>query len=235
MKLKLLFKSSSIIDNNVLIDFFELDQLQLLFSVFGKVGIPKQIFDSEVPLEVKEKLSNFSYELCNMTTTNAFSTYANLDKNSKYKKLSFFDKVAISIAKEYDYYCSSNDGPIRKACEDLSIKYTGTLGILYCSFENNLISKEELRLLIMALNSSTTTCYIRSDVLTNFLEQLDVFTQNEISNMLSVWKNYRVLERVYIRNNEKDWKHTTNMLSVPQEDILLLLKLFYHILIDKTS
>jgi len=45
MDLTQYYKASAIIDNNVLVDLFELERLNLIFEVFGRVGIPRVIFE----------------------------------------------------------------------------------------------------------------------------------------------------------------------------------------------
>lgn len=44
---------SVVVDNNVIIDLFELKQIPLLFEICEFVIIPKIIYDNEIPSEVK--------------------------------------------------------------------------------------------------------------------------------------------------------------------------------------
>lgn len=73
--LKQYYKASVIVDNNVLIDFYELDRLGLLFDVFSKVGIPKLIHDKEIEENVIDILDKYQYELYNMETETAYNAY----------------------------------------------------------------------------------------------------------------------------------------------------------------
>ncbi len=92
--------------------------------------------------------------------------------DTEYKKLSRFDKFAISIAKENMYYCGSNDIPVRKACEKLGIKYTGILGVLGRAYFKNKISDEKLKQLLKKLLSDETSCYIKEELIIEFKQEI---------------------------------------------------------------
>ena len=169
-KLKSLYKTSAIIDNNILIDFFEIGQLDLLFKIFDNIGIPQIIYHREVDDIIKEALNQYSFDINIMSTLDALETYGTLTSTQKFKRLSDCDKVAVSIAKEFDCYCSSNDGLIRKACKSLEIDYVGSLGVIGCAFENDVINHEDFILMVGKLLSDETSCYIRKAVVTEFFE-----------------------------------------------------------------
>lgn len=172
--LKQYYKASVIVDNNVLIDFYELDKLELLFDVFSKVGIPKLIYDNEIEENVIEILDRYKYELYNMETEAAYNAYAVLTTNRSFRRLSECDKLAVSIAKQFDYYCTSNDGLVRKACKELDVKYIGTLGVIGCAFAVNLIEKDEFIKIIGLLLSDSTSCHIKPEIVTSFLKRFDI-------------------------------------------------------------
>ncbi|MBI9013188.1 MAG: hypothetical protein JEZ08_13225 [Clostridiales bacterium] len=174
---KNLFKTSAIIDNNILIDFFEIGQLDLLFEVFDHVGIPKIIYDREIDEIIKEALKHYRFDINIMTTVEALETYAKLTSEQKFKRLSDCDKIAVSISKEFNCYCSSNDGPIRKACQILSIDNVGSLGIIGCAFENDLINQQDFILLVGKLLSDETSCYIRKNIVSDFLANYQLSIQ----------------------------------------------------------
>lgn len=180
MSLKSLFNASAIIDNNILIDLFELDSIELLFKVFGTVGILKSIIDEELDDRIKEQLDEFEYDVCVMDTAEAYQVYYDLTNNPRYKRLSKFDKHLISVAKSYDYYAGSNDGLIRKTCEDYSIKHVGTLGVIGCAFILGAIDRVRFISIISLLSSDITTCYIKSETINEFLNHVDIIiNENE--------------------------------------------------------
>jgi predicted nucleic acid-binding protein len=177
--LKQYYKASVIVDNNVLIDFCELDRLGLLFDVFSKVGIPKLIHDKEIEENVIDILGKYHYELYNMETETAYDAYAVLTTNKRFRRLSECDKLAVSIAKQFDYYCTSNDGLVREACKELNVKYIGTLGVIGCAFAVNLIEKEEFLKIIGLLLSDSTSCHLKLEIVNSFLEKFDIVSKKE--------------------------------------------------------
>ncbi len=176
--MKQYYKASVIVDNNVLIDFYELDKIEMLFKVFSKVGIPKLIHDREIEENIIEILDKYQYELYNMETEEAYDAYAVLTKNKRFRRLSECDKLVVSISKQFDYYCTSNDGLVRKACEELNVKYIGTLGVIGCAFAVNLIDKEEFLKIIGLLLSDGTSCHLKPHIVKSFLEKFDVVEDN---------------------------------------------------------
>jgi predicted nucleic acid-binding protein len=165
---------SVVVDNNVIIDLFELKQIPLLFEICEFVIIPKIIYDNEIPPEVKIVWEGLPFQLENITTTIGLKTYGVLVNSPEYKRLSTYDKIAISIAKETHYDCNSNDKPVRNACEKLGVKYTGVLGVLGRAYRRNSISKTELSFLLSQLESDETSCYISLRVIEQFRQ--DIFS-----------------------------------------------------------
>ena len=167
---------SVVIDNNVLCDLYELGCLNNLFEVFDKIIIPQVIYDKELLYDIEKKLESYKdkFSLGIINTQEGLNTYGLLVNNPKYSGLSFCDKHAISIAKERHVYLSSNDGVIRKACQELGIKYTGVLGILGRIYYKNKISKSLLIKKIYLLKSNQTTCYISSQVIKEFKKEIGI-------------------------------------------------------------
>lgn len=54
---------SVVVDNNVLVDLYELNLIYLLFEIFKSVIIPRHIFEKEVSKEVKESLNGYNFKL----------------------------------------------------------------------------------------------------------------------------------------------------------------------------
>ena len=95
-----------------------------------------------------------------------------LVNENEFKKLSRYDRFAISIAKENLYYCNSNDKPVRHACDKLNVKYTGVLGVFGRSFIKDHITKGKLETLIDLLISDQTSCYIDLKVIEAFKTEI---------------------------------------------------------------
>lgn len=163
---------SVVVDNNVLVDLFEIDSLNLLFEVFDQVIIPRIIYDAELPSEVQNALNQFDFQLGVIETTIGLETYGVLSNNVEFRKLSKYDRFAISIAKENCYYCNSNDKPVRIACEKLNVKYTGVLGVIGRAHIRNKITFEQFDALIKLLTSDETSCYIDLKVIGQFRDEI---------------------------------------------------------------
>ncbi len=159
---------SAVVDNNILIDLDQLGFLGLLFLVFSQVVIPKEIYGKEVSLDIKEKLQGYSYKISNIMTAQGLDTYAFLVSEKAYRRLSTQDRFAISIAQEIGYYCNSNDQLVRKACEQLAVKFTGILGVLGRAFCMDYLTLDQLNSLLDDLVSERTSCYIKPEVVKQF-------------------------------------------------------------------
>ena len=163
---------SVVVDNNVLVDLFELGCLNLLFKSFNVVMIPQILYANEVQSNLKEELQNYSFTLANITSELGYTTYQTLVLEREYQRLSRYDKFAISIAKENLYYCNSNDLPVRKACDRLGVKYTGVLGVLGRAYIREFITKETLKAFLIKLLSNETSCFIKEEVIKSFEEEI---------------------------------------------------------------
>ena len=148
MDWNLLYNATIVVDNNVLQDFAELGRMDLLFRVFNSVGIPKTIYNNEIEDFVKEILSEYDYVSCTMNSDVSYDIFSRLTNKPSYRRLTSYDKQLIAIAGQNECYAGSNDGAVRKACEEFGIRYTGTLGVIGCTFQKGFIAKSELMRLI---------------------------------------------------------------------------------------
>ena len=163
---------SVVVDNNILVDLYELESLHLLFEIFHTVMIPRILYDNEVQQVVKNELKSFSFKLGAISTEIGYQTYQTLLSNEQFRRLSRYDKFAISIAKENMCYCNSNDLPVRKACEQLDVLCTGILGVLGRAYKMEKITKTNLQNLLDKLISDETSCYIKSELIKEFKEEV---------------------------------------------------------------
>ena len=163
---------SVVVDNNILVDLFELNQLDLLFQVFDQVYIPQIIYMREVPQPIKNDLTRFPFTMGILSTEVGQDTYAALLNDPVFKRLSMMDRMAIAIAKENLFYCNSNDLLVRKACEKYSVHIIGILGIVGRAYIQKLIDKDTLLFLLDELTSDHTTCYIDIKYIVAFKEDI---------------------------------------------------------------
>lgn len=160
---------SVVVDNNILIDLFELNRLDMLFETFETVVIPRIIYDDEIMNNVKSRLVDHNFILADIETETGMMLYGQLSQNVKYKNLSRQDKFAISLSKEYEYYCNSNDGLVRKACEEYNVNCLGILGIFEVAYSKKITDLGEITELCDKLLSDDTSCYISKKIVTKFL------------------------------------------------------------------
>ena len=79
---------SVVVDNNILIDLFELNRLDILFDIFETVVIPRIIYEDEILDNVKSRLDNHNFILADIKTETGMMLYGQLSQNNKYKNLS---------------------------------------------------------------------------------------------------------------------------------------------------
>lgn len=161
-----------VIDNNVIQDFFELDRIDLIFSAFKSVYIPKTVFDAEISDNVKSKLKDFAFTTINITTELGYETLSMLNTDRKYRRLSECDRNVIASAKEIGSFCGSNDSPVRKACMDFDVRFIGSLGVLKLNYIKGILSIDEIETITSLLLSEETSCYITEEVIIGFLSDL---------------------------------------------------------------
>ncbi len=163
---------SIVVDNNVLVDLFELGCIRLMFDIFDKVIILTAIYDNEVSQPLKNHLASFNYKKGEIKGAIGLNVYHVLYNDTKFRKLSQYDRFAIAIAAENTYFCNSNDKLVRTACETLGIKYSGVLGILRRAYVKEKITANELRNYFRLLASDETSCFIDINIITDFEKEI---------------------------------------------------------------
>lgn len=171
-------KLSAVIDNNILVDLFELGEIPLLFQIFDKVIIPFNVLNHEVAADVKALLTKHPYIVGHIYTEEGLTTYQRLTTETEFRNLSDHDRLTIAIAKEVDYYCGSNDKPVRKACDKLNVKCTGILGVLGRAYFQNVITEAELDKHLLFLASAESTCFIKDEIIEEFINEISVLRIN---------------------------------------------------------
>jgi predicted nucleic acid-binding protein len=62
----------------------------------------------------------------------------------RYRKLSPYDAELPPLGLERGAICASNDKWVRKVCQELCVTAVGSIGILCCAYENQVITIEEM-------------------------------------------------------------------------------------------
>jgi predicted nucleic acid-binding protein len=162
-KIRSLIGKVGVLDNNILNDFTELQCISLLNKVFVKVYIPQSILDREAILETIQ--SNIEWLEYQPTALEHMESYVFLSKILTEKPaLTEYDAECIAIAKEKMIYCTSNEKRVMGICEEYDIECTGTIGILCCAYEHEIISREEFEHLLKKLFSSECSAYLGKKV-----------------------------------------------------------------------
>jgi len=156
-----------IIDNNMLIDFKEINSkfnknlFPILKSIFSQLLIP-DIYYFELETETAKIVLLNKIEKATLKTEKGFGLLKKLLEN-KIKGssgLTEYDKYLVSLSKEYNALCGTNDGAIRKICDRLKIETIGTIGILACCYENNSLGEKEFESYLKFLFSSQSSCFL---------------------------------------------------------------------------
>jgi len=161
---------SAVVDNNILMDLWELDRLDLLFNTFENIVIPEIIYTYELLDEIKTEIIKFDHFLVSIDSVTGYEMYMKLTENKKYKNLSKSDKIAVSCAKQEAVFCTSNDALVRKACDEYEIECLGILGVLKRAYEIQIINNSELKSLCG--NLLDTSCFITKKVIESFLSDV---------------------------------------------------------------
>jgi len=168
-----------VVDNNVLIDLLELsaaldyNYISILNQLFSKAIIPTPILEDEY---IYDNLSCLNYIEGTLKTNLGFNSYielANSDDSSA-KRLSEYDRLVISVARERDLLAVSNDKPVREICKKYKIRVTGTLGIIISAYENQIIEFKQMEKSFKFLFSDKSSCYLSPSLKTEIYSHYNI-------------------------------------------------------------
>ena len=54
-------RESAVVDNNILVDLYELRRLGILFASFDVISIPRLIYDEELPEVIKAEIKAYQF------------------------------------------------------------------------------------------------------------------------------------------------------------------------------
>ncbi|MCP3763632.1 hypothetical protein NLX67_14730 [Domibacillus sp. A3M-37] len=158
-KIKSFMGKVGVLDNNILNDFTELQCISLLNKVFVKVFIPQSILDREAILEtIQSNMEWLEYQPTALEQPESYEFLLTILE--KKPALSSYDAECIAIAREKMIYCTSNEKRVLSICEEYDVDCTGTIGILCCAYEHEILSLNEFEQLIKKLFSPECTAYL---------------------------------------------------------------------------
>lgn len=158
-KVRGLYQCEAVIDNNIICDFCELDRLDILNKVFSKILIAKSIIDTEV-IQHKDRLPEIIYEEAYIEGFEGYSFMKKILQD--HGGLTECDAEVVTIAYEKYVLCTSNEKRIKTTCDENDIKYTGTLGVLSCAYEHDILTQLEFCALIDKLEHECTSFIARA-------------------------------------------------------------------------
>lgn len=116
-------------DSNIWMDFNCIGKLNLTFKLSYTYLMWEETIDKELSFPDKFKNDVMDLGLEKAKINDAEYNFA-YKVNTKYKCLTFYDCVALSIAKEREIVLLTGDGNLRKIASNYNIEVKGTLGIL---------------------------------------------------------------------------------------------------------
>ncbi len=164
------FRGHAVIDANVIIDLSEIGGLSVLNRVFARIAIPEQVVQFELQTV---DLTRISFAKLNITSSEGYRLFSQLGK--RYLELSQYDRVTLAIACENRLICATNERPMRRVCKKYNIEVVGTLGVLGCAKQTDLISKKQLAHFVDLLELSS--CYLSEKLLRGFRQQFGLATE----------------------------------------------------------
>lgn len=97
---------SAVVDNNILMDLWELDRLDLLFNTFENILIPEIVYTCDLLDVIKTEIVKFDHFLVSIDSVAGYEMYIKLTENKKYRNLSKSDKIAVSCARQEAVFCT---------------------------------------------------------------------------------------------------------------------------------
>lgn len=139
MKNKLKYISS---DTNVLLDFFNINKLDLPFRLPYIYLMNNDAIETEflTPIDLKSNLLNLGLQIIEINITEFLLAES---YTLKYKQLSIYDCIALAIAKNRNILLLTGDKRLCNAAKKEFVEVFGTLGILDQLYNGSYISKDE--------------------------------------------------------------------------------------------
>lgn len=137
-------------DTNIWIDFSTIEELELPFLLPNTYLISSDTLSDELiePPDLGQQLIRLGLVTVEMSANEYLLV---LEYADKYIQLSYYDRVALAIAKNRNIPLLTGDGPMRKAATQEGVEVIGTLRILDDLFKYALIDQEHYREILLKL------------------------------------------------------------------------------------
>ena len=129
---------------NIWLDFACISKIHLPFQLPYKYLMYHEAIEKEVlqPKDLADKLIEYGIEQIDISTEEFMYVY---ELKKKYLKLSTFDAIALSIAKNRNIPILTGDLALRNAAKKENVEVLGTLGIIDQLFDGGYIDKHEYK------------------------------------------------------------------------------------------
>ena len=137
-------------DTNIWIDFFTIEELDLPFLLPNTYLISSDTLADELlePADFGQRLIRLGLVTVEISDSEYLLVMEYADK---YIQLSYYDRVALAIAKVRSIPLLTGDGPMRKAAIREGIEVMGTLRITDDLLKNELIDREHYLAILLKL------------------------------------------------------------------------------------
>ena len=137
-------------DTNIWIDFIVIQCLEYPFRLGYTYCMSRDAIEDELlsPKESSQQLLALGLEPVDITDEELLLA---IGYRNRYIKISAYDAIALAIAKARGIILLTGDKSLRKAAQTEKVEFRGSLWILDQLIENNLVTQDEYRDALMAL------------------------------------------------------------------------------------
>lgn len=153
-----------VLDNNIIFDFGNLDDFDLLNKILADSMV---VISPNVKEEIEENINieKLRFELAVYTTTADYATHLRLRKT--HKGLTDQDISCLVLAKKSGGICVSNDKLIRKVAVQEGFSVIGSIGLLECAIALHILTHEQaVKALLKTIENGA---FMEKKLLDNFL------------------------------------------------------------------
>lgn len=138
-----------VIDANIIIDLSHGDILEAVFNLKFNFIVPDELFEQELS-RYHDVLKSRNIKICTLNEESVIDTFR---LTSIYKKLSHFDCVALSLAKQESCKLLTGDGDLRIAAKAEGVDCNGTIWLLEQLISQAVFSPREIDVALNKMKS----------------------------------------------------------------------------------
>lgn len=128
-------------DSCVLLDFFEIGELQLLLNFRDRIIISEDLLMEELP-NWEEEIRSFGFRLDSLTSSEMQHSFLPLMGRYLNSGLSYFDVAVLTLAKVRNATLLTGDKRLRKAAVEQKVELRGTIFLLQELVSQKVLSVE---------------------------------------------------------------------------------------------